>query len=88
MIKITLIRPDGCGHCVAVKKTIENLKIDYPEITLEEIDMVSPEGMALVQKHHILSSPGILVNDEFFSMGGAAERELKKKLEEIKAREK
>ena len=27
MIKITLIRPDGCGHCVAVKKTIENLKL-------------------------------------------------------------
>lgn len=88
MIKITLIRPDGCGHCVAVKKNIENLKVDYPEITLEEIDMISPEGMALVQKHHILSSPGILVNDEFFSMGGAKETELRKKLEELKARKK
>lgn len=85
MIKITLIRPDGCGHCVAVKKNIENLKIDYPEITLEEIDMISPEGMALVQKHHILSSPGILVNDEFFSMGGAKETELRQKLEELNA---
>ena len=88
MIKITLIRPDGCGHCAAVKKTIENLKVDYPEITLEEIDMVSSEGMALVQKHHILSSPGILVNDEFFSMGGATEQELKKKLGELNARKK
>ena len=85
MIKITLIRPDGCGHCVAVKKTIENLKVDYPEITLEEIDMVSSEGIALVQKHHILSSPGILVNDEFFSMGGAKETELRKKMEELSA---
>ena len=84
MIKITFIRPDGCGHCAAVKKTIEKLKVDYPEITLEEIDMVSSEGMALVQKHHILSSPGILVNDEFFSMGGATEQELKKKVEEIR----
>ena len=46
--------------------------------------MISPEGMALVQKHHILSSPGILVNDEFFSMGGAKEAELKKKLDELK----
>ena len=88
MIKITLIRPDGCGHCVAVKKIIEKLKADYPEITLEEIDMLSPEGMALVQKHHILSSPGILVNDEFFSMGGAKETELRNKLEELKGSEK
>ena len=55
MIKITLIRPDGCGHCVAVKKTIENLKVDYPEITLEEIDMVSSEGIALVK--NIISCP-------------------------------
>lgn len=85
MTKITLIKPDGCAHCVEVKKTIEKLKIDYPEIALEEIDMISPEGMALVQKHHILSSPGILVNDEFFSMGGAKETELRKKMEELSA---
>ena len=42
MTKITLIKPDGCAHCVEVKKTIEKLKIDYPEIALEEIDMISP----------------------------------------------
>ena len=88
MTKITLIKPDGCAHCVEVKKTIEKLKIDYPEIALEEIDMISPEGMALVQKHHILSSPGILINDEFFSMGGATEQEIKKKVGELNDRKK
>ena len=78
MIKITLIKSDGCGHCAAVKKTIEKLKVDYPEITLEEIDMVSSEGMALVQKHHILSSPGILVNDEFFPWAAPLNRNSKR----------
>ena len=78
MTKITLIKPDGCAHCVEVKKTIEKLKIDYPEIALEEIDMISPEGMALVQKHHILSSPGILVNDEFFPWAALRKRILKR----------
>lgn len=83
MIKITLIRPDGCAHCVSVKKEIEKLKTDYPELVLEEINMLSKEGMELVQKHRILSSPGILVNDDFFAMGGATEEQLRKKLQEL-----
>ncbi len=84
MIKVTLIRPSGCAHCVAVKKTLENLKTDYPDLTIEEIDMTTTEGMTLVQKHRILSSPGILVNDEFFTFGGATEEQFRKKFEELK----
>jgi len=85
MIKITLIRPEGCSHCDMAKMTLSDLKKDYPEITIEEIDMNSPEGQALVQKYGILSSPGILVNDEFFAFGGATEAQFRKKFEEIKS---
>ena len=84
MIKVTLIRPQGCSHCVAVKATLEKMKKDYPELTIEEIDMTTPEGQALVQKYNILSSPGILVNDEFFAFGGATEEQFKKKFDELK----
>ncbi|MAJ97577.1 hypothetical protein CL644_02955 [bacterium] len=84
MIKVTLVRPDGCAHCKAVKATLEEMKVDYPEITVEEIDMVTPQGQELVQKHHILSSPGILVNDEFFLFGGATKEQFRKKFEELK----
>ena len=84
MIKVTLIRPLGCAHCAAVKATLEKMKTDYPDLTVEEIDMTTPEGQALVQKHGILSSPGILINDEFFAMGGATEKQLREKFEELK----
>ena len=83
MIKVTLIRPRGCQHCIAVKATLEKMKSDYPELTIEEIDMTTPEGQALVQKYNILSSPGILVNDEFFAFGGATEDQFKKKFDEL-----
>lgn len=83
MIKITLIRPDGCIHCVEVKKTLEEMKGDYPDIVVEEIDMVTDEGQALVKKNNIMSSPGILVNDEFFAFGGATEEQFRKKFEEL-----
>ncbi|MBI1999444.1 MAG: thioredoxin family protein [Parcubacteria group bacterium] len=84
MIKVTLIRPLGCAHCTAVKATLEKMKNDYPGLTVEEIDMTTPEGQALVQKYNILSSPGILVNDEFFAFGGATEDQFKKKFNELK----
>jgi len=84
MIKVTLIRPAGCHHCVAVKATLEKMKADYPELAIEEIDMVAPEGQAMVQRYGILSSPGILVNDEFFAMGGATEEQFRKKFDELK----
>lgn len=83
MIKVTLIRPSGCQHCVAVKKILENMKVDYPTLTIEEIDMVTLEGQEMVKKYHILSSPGILVNDEFFAMGGATQKQFKKKFDEL-----
>lgn len=84
MFKVTLIRPQGCSHCVAVKATLEKMKADYPELTIEEIDMTAPEGQQLVQKYNILSSPGILVNDEFFAFGGATEGQFRKKFDELK----
>lgn len=84
MIKVTLIRPSGCSHCGAVKATLEKMKTDYPELMIKEIDMTTPEGQELVQKYGILSSPGILVNDEFFAFGGATEEQFRKKFDELK----
>ncbi len=83
MIKVTLIRPNGCQHCVAVKEVLEKLKSEY-DLTVEDIDMATEEGQALVQKYGILSSPGILINDEFFAMGGATEEQFREKFESLK----
>ena len=83
MIKVTLISPAGCSHCEQVKGTFEKLKTDYPDLVLEEIEATTPEGQALIMKHGILSSPGILINDEFFAMGGAKEKQLRKKFKAL-----
>lgn len=84
MIKVILIRPSGCQHCVQVKGTLEKMKTDYPDLIMKEVEATTPEGQALIQKHGILSSPGILINDEFFSMGGATEKQLREKFAELK----
>tara|TARA_B100000508_G_scaffold60333_1_gene47023 strand:+ start:80236 stop:80493 length:258 start_codon:yes stop_codon:yes gene_type:complete len=83
MIKVTLVRPEGCHHCKEVKNTLEGMRDEFPDISIEEIDMVTPEGRELVQKYQMLSSPGILINDEFFAFGGATEEQFRKKFNEI-----
>lgn len=84
MIKVTLIRPSGCQHCAQVKGTLEKLKGNYPDLTIAEVEATTPEGQALIQKHGILASPGILINDEFFAMGGATDAQIRKKFDELK----
>lgn len=83
MIKVTLIRPEGCAHCVAVKEVLQKLKKEYKDLIVEEIDMLSEKGQELVQKYNIMASPGILVNNVFFGFGGATEQQFRKKFDEI-----
>jgi len=83
-MKVTLIRPDGCAHCVAVKATLEKMKADYPDLEVEEIDMMTDEGQKLVQEFGIMASPGILVNGQFFATGGATEEQFREKFESLK----
>lgn len=84
MIRVTLIRPSGCQHCGQVKGTLEKLKKDYSDLVVEEIEATTPEGQTLIQKHSILSSPGILVNGGFFAMGGATEKQLREKFDGLR----
>ena len=83
MITVTLIRPDGCAHCKSVITTLEKMKANYPDLVVHEVDMLSPEGQEAVQKYGILSSPGILVNNEFFAFGGATEEQLREKFDSL-----
>jgi glutaredoxin len=70
----------GCHNCEAAKKIFEEIMPDFPDAKVEEIDMTTPEGQELVQKYGIMSSPGIIINDELFSTGGVDKEKLIKKL--------
>lgn len=85
-IKVTLIRPSGCTHCSMVETTLKKLKKYYPSLSVEVIDMLSKKGQQLVKDYNIMASPGILINGEFFAMGGATEAQFKKKFEQLKGK--
>lgn len=83
MIKVTIITTKGCSHCEYAKEILTKLKPKYG-LSIEEIDTTSDLGQKLIRKHSIMASPGILINDQFFSMGGVTEEQLRMKLDTLK----
>lgn len=79
MIKVSLVRPEGCLHCVAVRDVLQDLKKEFPALVVEEIDIASPRGQELKRQYNILSTPGIFVNDELFAFGNATREQFREK---------
>lgn len=84
MLKVTLVSTPNCSHCLEVKKTLEKMKAEYPDLTIEEVSALTEAGQRLIHKHSIMSSPGILINDEFFSMGIVPEKQFKEKFDSLR----
>ena len=84
-IKMTLVTREGCVHCAQTKELLKKIQPEYPELVIKEIDMTIPEGQELIGKYSIMSSPGIIINDEFFAMGGTTEKELRSKLDTLRS---
>lgn len=80
MPKLQFLTMSGCHTCAEVKKTIEEIKPDFPDLEIEEVDITTPEGQKMVQKYSIMSSPGIIIDGELFSTGGVNKENLIKKL--------
>lgn len=80
-IKIQELSTPGCSSCALAKKILEEkIKPNFPNVEIEYIDMLSDKGQKIVQKYGIMSSPGIIVNNELFSVGGLNKDKLMKKI--------
>ena len=84
MINIKFVTVPGCVHCAAAKEIFKELKPQYLEMEVEEVDATTDKGMELVSKYGIFASPGIIINDELFSTGGLNKEKFIEKLDLLK----
>lgn len=84
MIHIQFVTSPSCVECERAQKIFAELRPQYPQMQIEEIDVVTPKGMELVQKYGIMASPGIIINNKLFSTGALNKEDFVKKLNEIK----
>jgi alkyl hydroperoxide reductase subunit AhpF len=88
MIEILLVKTPSCAVCEKVRKTLEaEVAPLFPDIEINEIDATTPQGQDLVIKYGIVSSPGVILNGELFSMGGINKERLIERLKEISNKE-
>lgn len=85
MINVQLVKTQDCSHCGQVKDLLKKLAPEFPEMKVKEILMTTDKGMELVQKHGIMSSPGVIINGKLAFTGGASEEQLRKKLNAYKS---
>ena len=86
MSKITIqeVSAPGCSHCAQAKKVLEEeIKPQFQDVEVRYIDMLSEEGQKMVQEYGIMSSPGIVVNGELFSVGGLDKEKLITKIQSL-----
>ena len=61
--KLTVFTQANCARCPAVKKAIEELKLEK-QFTLTELDASSDEGYFEAIKHNIMSTPALVFETE------------------------
>lgn len=84
MIKLQILTSKSFVHCAEAKEILKEIRPDFPELEIEEIDMAAKQGQEMINKYMIMSSPGIIINDELFSVGGVKKDKLIVKLRELK----
>ena len=83
-IKIQEVSSKGCVSCEVAKKLLkEEIAPNFPNVDIEYIDMLSEQGMKMVQDYGFMSSPGIIINGELFSSGGLNKEKLIEKIRSL-----
>ncbi len=80
MINIQFITVPGCHECAKAKEIFEELKPEFPQMQIEEVNATTSKGIEMIQKYGIMASPGIIINGELFSTGGVNKNKLVEKL--------
>lgn len=73
MVKVQILTTPGCSSCIKVEKMLDEMKIKYQVIDITK----NPK---IVEKYHVMSAPGIVINGKLEFQGVPSKKELKEKL--------
>ncbi|MEK7643638.1 MAG: thioredoxin family protein [Patescibacteria group bacterium] len=84
-VSLDVVTSPGCTHCHAFLEYWKTIAKDWPNVTLRDLSVTTPEGQELVSKHMIFSAPGIILNGEIFASGGVDQKQFVEKLKVLSA---
>ncbi len=80
MVEVTLVTQDGCTPCRRVRKLLEGIRPEVPNLRVHEVTFTSEEGWRLVQQHGILLPPAVFVDGRLVGAGVIREIDLREAL--------
>ena len=80
---LDVLASPGCVHCKEFEEFWYSIEKDWPNVTFRHVDVTTPEGLEMVRKFMIFTSPGIILNGELFSTGGVDKEKFLEKLKEL-----
>lgn len=84
MIRIQFLTSQGCTECIPAKKILEEAKSQFPNVFVQEYDVMGLKGLELAVKHGIMANPAILINGVLFSVGSLDKEKLFEKIKSLK----
>ena len=72
-MKVEILTTPDCSHCSVVEKMLDEMKIPYVVIDVTE----KPEYL---EKYHIFTAPGIVINEKLEFIGVPKKQERVEKL--------
>ncbi|TSC78949.1 MAG: Uncharacterized protein G01um101429_625 [Parcubacteria group bacterium Gr01-1014_29] len=83
VITLDVLASPGCVNCALFEEFWHSIEKDWPNVTFRHIDVTTPEGQEMAQKHMIFASPGIILDGELWATGGFDKEKFVEKLKEL-----
>lgn len=69
MVTVKIISALGCRPCERVKARLEELQARHPELRVEEVDLLTDDGVELAARHRVWTLPTLIVDDAVVAEG-------------------
>ena len=80
-IALEVLTSPGCTHCHTFLEFWKTEGSTWPNVTMNEVSLLTPQGQEMVGKYSVFASPGIIINAELFSTGGFDKKKFIEKLQ-------
>jgi DNA-binding LytR/AlgR family response regulator len=69
MPAVRVISALGCRPCERVKIHLEELQARHTDLIVEDVDMLTDDGIALAARHRVWTLPTLIIDDTIVAEG-------------------
>ena len=80
MVDVIVATSTACHLCADALDALAELSEEFP-LSVREVDIFSPEGISLVERHRPPMPPAVVIDGDLFSSGRLPRKKLRRLLE-------